>query len=264
MNSPFSDVVEEIQSIASMHFDYVEITIEKPRSSIEILSSSKQRILELTKSYGIRLLAHVPWSFELGPPYSVHLTSASEQYAQRIEKAVELAHEFGIDTISVHPPVLKRYSHAPEERRILRQYIIAAGELVSFAENLGCVICVENMDEESFSTEDLEELLSHVPGLGFTLDIGHANIGKLNDNRSTAYLMRFGERLRHIHISDNLGGFGDLHLPIGAGTIEFDKIFNVIRGMRYDGTMTVEVFAPDRTYLRISKDKIAEALRASI
>ena len=74
--------------------------------------------------------------------------------------------------------------------------------------------------------------------------------------------MRFAERLRHIHISDNLGGFGDLHLPIGAGTIEFEKIFNVIRGMRYDGTMTLEVFAPDRTYLRISKDKIAEALRA--
>lgn len=260
MNSPSENVLDEMKAIASMGFDYIELTIEKPQSSVEILSSLKEEITSLTRSYGIYLLAHTPQSFELGPPYYVQLTSASEQFVEKIEKAIQLAHELDIDLISVHPPMLNRREHVADERRILRQYTIAASQLMSQAEDVGCTISIENMDEESFTMEDFEELFKGVPDLGFTLDIGHANIGKLT-NSSVSYLVRFGDRLRHIHVSDNLGGYGDLHLPVGAGMIQFDKIFNVVHGMRYDRTMTLEVFSPDRTYLRISRDKIAEVLR---
>ncbi|MFH0848533.1 MAG: sugar phosphate isomerase/epimerase family protein [archaeon] len=258
MNSPFENVLDEMKSVASMGFDYMELTIEKPHSSVDILSSLKKEIISLARSYEISLLGHIPQSFDLGPPYYIQLTSASEEFVQRIEKAIQLARELDIDLISMHPPMLRR-DHEVDERRILRQYIVAASQLITQAEDAGCTISIENMDEESFTNEDFEELFKRVPGLGFTLDIGHANIGKLT-NSSVSYLVQFGERLRHVHVSDNLGGYGDLHLPVGAGIIQFDKIFNVIRGMQYDRTMTLEVFSPDRTYLRMSRDKIAEVL----
>lgn len=260
MNSPSQNVLDEIRSIADMGFDYVELTVERPLSSVQMLTSLKSEILSLVHSYGIDLLGHVPLSFELGPPYHIQLASASDVYVQRIERAIMLGRELGMNLVTVHPPMLNRRMQPVDERRILRQYIVALSLLTPSAKDLGCTISVENMDEESFRMQDFEELFKEVPDLGFTLDIGHANIGKLA-NSSMSYLVRFGDRLRHIHISDNLGGYGDLHLPIGAGIIDFNKIFNVVRGMRYDQTMTLEVFSPDRTYLRISREKIAEALR---
>jgi sugar phosphate isomerase/epimerase len=99
-----------------------------------------------------------------------------------------------------------------------------------------------------------------VPDLGFTLDIGHANIGK-HQNSSFEYLRRFRDRLGHIHLSDNLGGYGDLHLPLGAGIIDFARILQEVTNIGYDETITLEVFSQDRTYLQFSRERLVQALK---
>ncbi len=48
----------------------------------------------------------------------------------------------------------------------------------------------------------------------------------------------FVNRANHIHIHDN-HGMSDEHLPLGAGTIRWDKVGKEIAA-RYEGTVVIE------------------------
>jgi len=181
-------------------------------------------------------------------------------HAKQIEGAIEVCHELGIRKITLHPPMLTTGTHMMDGKRVLKEFEEAANVFVATAKDLDCTILIENLDEEAFTMSDFQDLFDEVPDLGFTLDIGHANIGK-QENSSVEYLRRFRDKLGHIHLSDNLGGYGDLHLPLGAGIIDFTKILQEIRDIGYDETITLEVFSQDRTYLQLSREKLAQSLK---
>lgn len=267
MNSPSIDVLTELHSIAGLGFDYVELTVESPRASPEFLRRIRDEILDTARSLRVSLLGHVPWSFELGHPYQQSIfpyhqaIGVAQVHARRVEDAIRVCHELEIKKITVHPPILTAETRRSEGKRILRQFAEAASVFVSTAKSLGCRVLIENLDEEAFTMKDFEELFTEVPDLGFTLDVGHANIGRL-ENNSLEYLRRFRDRLGHIHVSDNLGGYGDLHLPLGAGIIDFAEILKEITATGYDETITLEVFAQDKAYLQMSRERLSQALRA--
>ena len=99
---------------------------------------------------------------------------------------------------------------------------------------------MENLSE---TAEDLEPVINEVPSLGLTLDVGHANLGG-SENKSIAIIEKFGKLIRHVHLHDNRGGQSkddDLHLPIGAGTVDFPAIMASLMSTGYNGTMTLEV-----------------------
>ena len=265
MNSPSAGVLTELRSLSAMGFDYVELTVEKPYASPEILRRIRNKILDATHSLGVQLLGHIPWSFELGHPYQQTIfpyhqsIGVAQIHGKRIEEAIKTCHELGIEKVTVHPPILTAETRRSEGRRIIRQFEEAANIFVSTAKSLGCTVLIENLDEYAFTVSDFEELFAEIPELGFTLDIGHANIGKL-ENNSLEYLRRFRKKLHHVHLSDNLGGYGDLHLPIGAGTIDYAKIMKKIKATDYDETVTLEVFSRDKSYLQISRERLVQAL----
>jgi sugar phosphate isomerase/epimerase len=98
----------------------------------------------------------------------------------------------------------------------------------------------------------LGELLLQIPELGLHLDIGHANL-EVPYNTAEEILQAHGSRLRHVHLHDNKGGQGDLHLPLGCGTLDLRRAVRALQDTGYDGTITLEVFAPDRHYLDYSR-----------
>ncbi len=71
---------------------------------------------------------------------------------------------------------------------------------------------------------------------------------------------KFSDKLLHVHASDN-NGKDDLHLPIGAGKINWEKAVKALKAAGYDGTITLEVFSQDTEYLQISKRKFEEIWR---
>jgi len=104
----------------------------------------------------------------------------------------------------------------------------------------GVHVCVENLSERP---EDLRPLLDGCPRLGLTLDIGHGQL-LTRGNRSLEFLELWPHRIQHVHAHDNRGGDrvgDDLHLPIGAGVIDFTSIFRALVRARYEGTVTLEV-----------------------
>jgi sugar phosphate isomerase/epimerase len=116
-------------------------------------------------------------------------------------------------------------------------------------------LMVEN-DDRLFSTvEGLRPVLDRAPECGFHLDIGHANLrlGAGQKNRTPSLLAAFGRRLAHVHVSDNRGGGEDLHLPLGAGVIDWARAARWLKEAGYDGTVTLEVFSREREHLRTSR-----------
>jgi sugar phosphate isomerase/epimerase len=52
---------------------------------------------------------------------------------------------------------------------------------------------------------------------------------------------RFGDRLRHVHLSDNAGKGWDSHLPPGDGVLDLDAFCADLVGAGYGGTVSLEV-----------------------
>jgi sugar phosphate isomerase/epimerase len=59
----------------------------------------------------------------------------------------------------------------------------------------------------------------------------------------------------HVHVSDNKR-VNDDHLPLGVGTIDWPEQLGLLKASGYDGTITVEVFTPDRTFVVDSAERV--------
>jgi sugar phosphate isomerase/epimerase len=116
---------------------------------------------------------------------------------------------------------------------------------------------IENLPGDYNTAPQLGELLDPVPELGLHLDIGHANL-RVPQNTTEEILAAYGSRLRHVHLHDNRGGNDDLHLPLGAGNVDFQRAIRALKKCGYDGTITLEVFTPDRRYLEYSRDLLRQ------
>ncbi|MBA2882479.1 sugar phosphate isomerase/epimerase [Desulfosalsimonas propionicica] len=131
--------------------------------------------------------------------------------------------------------------------------------LLGEAEKLRLIVCVENLFPRSLSLvrpEDFDAVFNAFPNAQLTLDTCHAHI-QSETERILVFIKRFASRIGHVHASDNRGRDDD-HLPIGAGTIDFAEVVKAFKQIGYNKTITLEVFAKDRDYLRISRDKLRE------
>ena len=160
--------------------------------------------------------------------------------------------------IVLHPSFIQGLGAAMVERA--RPYAMESlWRILEEADRLSAVVCVENLFPRSlslFQPEDFDSVFERFPAAKLTLDTGHAHIGDQGEERAIAFIRRFGGRIGHIHASDN-SGREDEHLPIGVGTVDFTKIVSGLKGIGYDETITLEVFARDRDYLKISREKLS-------
>ena len=115
---------------------------------------------------------------------------------------------------------------------------------------------IENLPGSFNTARQLGELLDPLPEVGLHLDIGHCNL--LTEFNTTDEIMAaYGSRLKHVHLHDNKGGSADLHLPLGTGTVDVAHHVRSLQSAGYDGTITLEVFSPDRHYLAHSRDLLS-------
>lgn len=128
--------------------------------------------------------------------------------------------------------------------------------LCAEAQRAGITIVLEHGPHGgSDQLEQFLEIMERVPLLRFHLDSGHAKLERSHD-RWNVNLSRLGHKLLHVHLSDN-DGTADQHLPLGASPRSSTSWPGNIRPLRatgYDGTITPEVFSPQREYLLQSRD----------
>ena len=85
---------------------------------------------------------------------------------------------------------------------VLAEKIQALKEIVEYDRRNSVAINLENLSE---TAEDFDPVINEVPGLGLTLDVGHANLNG-SINKSISIIEKFGKLIRHVHLHDNRGG----------------------------------------------------------
>jgi sugar phosphate isomerase/epimerase len=135
--------------------------------------------------------------------------------------------------------------HLWMDRRYVKAHVIdfkieLLRTIINTAREKGIIICLENLSED---WHDLKRPFNELPLLNLTLDAGHAQLLR-KKNTTFGFIQVFPDRIKHIHIHDNLGGNtpeDDLHFPPGRGIVDFKNIFNALSKIGYIGTATLEL-----------------------
>jgi sugar phosphate isomerase/epimerase len=151
----------------------------------------------------------------------------------KIEQAVQVAQEAEIPVVVMHPP----YRWQRGYRTWLTQ------ELPEVEARSGVIVAIENMFPvhvgsrplSLHSNQDLDDL-EGIPHL--VLDTSHAAVAK---HDLIGVRRRFGDRLRHVHLSDNAGRGWDSHLPPGEGILPLGDFLDDLATNGYRHAVSLEV-----------------------
>jgi sugar phosphate isomerase/epimerase len=247
MNHPRHDVLGEIRWMAEMGLDFIDLTLEPPAAGVDRVEPG--RIRKALESHGLAVVGHTAYYLPLASPFEAVRGAAVAE----LQRCLHAFAAVGARWMNLHPD-----RHAPMHDRafVIAQNRRTIEELLETSRQVGVGLMLENLPGEFNTPEQLADLLDPLPEVGLHLDIGHANL-QTPANTTGALLARYGPRLRHVHLHDNKGGAADLHLPLGAGTIDVARHVRELKQAGYDGTITLEVFSPDRQFLAYS----AEVLR---
>ncbi|MEW6263275.1 MAG: sugar phosphate isomerase/epimerase family protein [Thermodesulfobacteriota bacterium] len=218
--------LEEAGQCLILGFKTMEITLPCPAGQAE-----EDRYRELALHHGLSYLAHGP---EEGDPRD--LEHLEKEYLPRVERAVQAAAGLGCLGLTIHFWLEPRWLK-PE---VIDRKIKLLSEAASWGRRWGVPVNLENLSE---SWAALEPVMSSIPDLGLTLDLGHAQLLR-KENASLDIIEHFFDRIRHIHLHDNQGGDSprdDLHLPPGQGAVPFQAIFTELKKRGYRGTATLEL-----------------------
>jgi len=253
MNFPIRPVIAELEAISELGFDYMELTMDAPQAHYRIIHQQKEELLKALDRCEMGLICHLP-TFVSTADLTDSLREAS---LNEVLESLEVAAELRPMKVVLHPSVIRGLSVFVIDQA--RQFALKSLEAIAErADNLGLCICLENMFPQVnylVNPDDFIEIFTRFSNLKMTLDTGHANIESKGCEKILTFIERFSDRIYHIHANDNLGK-EDNHLPIGAGTIDFQEIVKALKGIGYDETITLEVFSRDRDYLRLSREKI--------
>jgi sugar phosphate isomerase/epimerase len=244
MNHPGRDVVSEIEWMAEMGLDFVDLTLEPPAAAPHRINP--ERIQHALGEHHMEAVGHTAYYLPLANPFESIRRAAVEES----KRCLDAFSHLGVKWMNIHPD---RNAPMHERSFVIARNLLSLRELIQAGRDCGVGIMIENLPGSFNTARQLGELLDPLPEVGLHLDIGHCNL--LTEFNTTDEIMAaYGSRLRHVHLHDNKGGSADLHLPLGTGTVDLAHHVRTLQKAGYDGTITLEVFSPDRHYLAHSRD----------
>ncbi|MFQ5808177.1 MAG: sugar phosphate isomerase/epimerase family protein [Armatimonadota bacterium] len=254
MNDPREPPQEEFAWAAAHGFEFIDFTLEPPAASAAAVQSELQSIGEAAAQHGLGLIGHTAYYLPLASP----LAGIREAALAEFTAAFDTFQALPLERVNIHPQAMRPTVLSKEQ--MLAVHVEVLGRLAAAAVERGLQPMVENGPYGTLSTVgDFQKLFAEVDALGLHLDVGHANL-VAPENQTARFLEAFGDRLLHVHFSDNMGPHvrDDLHLPLGTGSVEWPEVIAQLKAHGYDDTITLEVFSEDRRYLLLSRDKALE------
>lgn len=240
LHKPFEEALTDIIRAGT---DCIELVDAGPHT---LDRTRVERLLELKSSYGLRYAIHAPFTdanLAADDPF------IREAILRRLETSMRWASALEAEAFVFHPG-----NYTPAERfspgSAWRLNNESVRRLLMYAEEYNVKAFVENLPEPIpyvlKSVDDFERFFNEI-GVGtmMTFDAAHANLrGEIRE-----FIKRFGERIGHVHVSDN-NGEADIHLRLGEGSIDWGEAMSALKGSSFGGWVTVE-----------SYDGIEESLR---
>ncbi len=242
MNFPVKPILSELAKIAHMGFDYLELAMDPPEAHYSRVLQLKKPLSDALKCHDLKLVCHMP-TFVYTADLAEDIRAAS---LKEMLGSLETAADLGAVKVVLHPSIISGMGAFVLETS-KQNAMESLGVIHDRAAELGIPLCLENMFpryNSFFDAEDFKKVFQRFPGLKMTLDTGHANIGDSEGNRVYQLIELFKDRIAHIHLSDNAGKRDD-HLPVGKGSINFVRLAKILKEIRYNDTVTLEIFSED-------------------
>lgn len=182
---------------------------------------------------GLAVSVHAPF-MDLNPGAVEPLVQ--QVTTRRYQQTLDAAARLGAHLVVFHPG-FDRWRYGNQEAAWTEQSLSFWPQVCRQAENSGLKLALENIyDADTRLLVSLIEQLN-CNCLGHCFDIGHWQI--FGHQSLPTWLDSLKDRLFHLHLHDNKGRNDD-HLPIGAGKIDFEPLWNHLRKTGLRPTMTLE------------------------
>ena len=221
-------------------FDAVELNVSIDGIGLTMNTSREEakQIREMAEHYRLRLSSistNLLWKF----PLSHRDEKVREQGRKVVEKQIELAGYIGADTVLVVPGVVN------EETSYLDCYRRSQDELrkvLPLAEKHNIHVGIENVwNKFLLSPLEMARYIDefHSDYIGAYYDVGNA----LQYGYPEQWISILGERIRKVHVKDfklnvgNITGF----VPLLAGDVNWEKVYQALKNIGYKDTVTAEI-----------------------
>lgn len=242
MNNPAVEVKGEIEWAGKNGFDFLDLSLEPPGAS----NIRVQQVKKELEEHGLEVIGHTNPSI----PFSLPVDRVKKACWEEFKEYVDFFRKLGAELVTIHPVYLMPH-HSEEE--LVEANLNFVKKINGYIRKKELTLMMENFTYPFGGVETFHRFLEEVPGLKVHLDVGHANMegGK---EVVQEFFQAFSQDIVHLHLSDNWGE-EDQHLPLGCGSIDWEEMVGILKEYGYDGTVTLEVFSPDKDYLLVSRDK---------
>jgi sugar phosphate isomerase/epimerase len=242
LTDPVESVPDEVLRFGNLGFDYVEIGIEEPQATPQVLMRQNQEILRSLSETGLFAIGHTAYWVGFGSSHE----KVRRGWVEEAKDMIRVASQLKIQLLNFHYNARLGRVGAKEESRntFVKNFTNSMRELTQFGASMNVELMLENPPPQGiYPLEGIDyfaQVINSVPKLRFHLDVAHAYIE--NGTKGVQqYLDAFGDKLVHVHVHDNHGK-QDEHLPLGRGKIDFRKVVKALKGIDYCRTITFEVF----------------------
>ena len=238
LTNPSNELLSEIRNIFLLGLEYVEIAIEGPEGSPQVLVDNCTSIKKLLEKFELKPIGHtVPW-VDLGSDYEY----IRQAWILEAMKNIKACKQVGIDLLNFHSNLNGGMFKGEKRQRLLENWIKSLREVIRYADSYGVQIMLENvpLSKGIHKPEEFKFIVDNVDGLLVHLDVPHAFTSEGMEG-IIRYIHLFRDRIAHIHWHDN-HGIRDEHLPLGSGLINHKLIVRELKSINYEKTITLEVF----------------------
>lgn len=202
------------------------------------------RARQLLDGHTGRVGIHGPfWGWVLGTPDPDVAAIVTKRLAQGLDVCAAL----GATHMVVHSPFTTwSYNNLTAnpgelERTMERcQHQMAAA--VKRAEDLGCVLVIENIEDKDPALRGVLADSFHSPAVAVSIDTGHAHYahGSTGAPPVDFYVREAGNRLQHVHLQD-ADGYADRHWSLGEGSIHWHSVFAALNSLTSHPRLIIEI-----------------------
>jgi sugar phosphate isomerase/epimerase len=249
------DVPRAVEKIAELGFDSVEFLCDQPLYRTWGTSKAydtAREIKGILAEFGLASTLHAPF-------HNLNIASYNKgvvrETVTQMLSCLKAAGCMESKVVVVHPgSVVSRFFKREDA---MANMIKNLGRVITRAENMGIIVCLENLPLRSkplcTDVEEIRQVMASIDSksLGVTLDVAHANT---TGTAPETYARNLKKHIKHVHLSDNTGS--DNHLPIGLGNINFQAVLRELKP--YHGILNIEGWMPHNQeyFLRWDKQKL--------
>lgn len=235
--------------------DAAHVALDADCSFIEVLFDGRARPDRVEDALGpaltgtgLELVAHLPFTVPIWSPFEDHRTGALQTHEACLDAAAALDAKAAV----VHPSSAAM-GDAYDRSTVVDGVLESVRHLNAYGSERGVSVCVENLQSGPFTLDGLDRVVESTDA-SLVVDTGHARVSGQNHDELVEFVSEHRERVAHLHLNDTRGA-SDEHLPLGAGTVDFEGVFEAL-GRNWDGRLSVEFVGSGKANLARSLEHL--------